>query len=491
MNAKFEKILSQINSYNPKADIAKIRKAFLMAQKAHQDQKRISGEVFLSHPLSVAQSLADWKLDSGSIIAGLLHDTVEDSEMSLKSIEKQFGKDIALLVNGVTKIGDLKFKGTKDEVFVENLRKMIVVMAKDLRVVLIKLADRLHNMETLYVFDEKKQKRIARETMEVYAPLAERLGIGAVKGELEDLAFPYLYPKKYKQLRKISRLAYKNADKSAKKMKQKLLKCFAKEKLEVKVHGRKKHFYSLYKKLLREEVKWDTEKIHDLVALRILTSSVEDCYKALGLVHKFYRPAPRFGISDFIAQPKPNGYQSIHTKVFGEEGKIVEIQIRTYEMHEESETGIAAHWHYSQEKSEKTADAVEAGFFAPSKKLAWVKDLMSWQKEISDSKDFLSSIKFDALKTRNFIFSPKGDVFDLPKDATPVDFAYAIHTLLGDRCTGARVDGKFVGLDHKLKSGQVVEIITDKNRKGPSKNWLNFVVTRLAKSRINRYVKRV
>ncbi len=491
MKTRFEKILSQIISYNPEADVTKIRKAFLIAQKAHTNQKRISGEAYLNHPLSVIQFLADWRLDSGSIIAGLLHDTVEDSEVSLESIEKQFGEDIALLVDGVTKIGDLKFKGTKDEIFVENLRKMIVVMAKDLRVVLIKLADRLHNMETLYVFDEKKKKRIAKETLEVYAPLAERLGIGAVKGELEDLAFSYLYPKRYRKLKKASRFAYKNTDKVAKEMKQKLSKNFAKEKLEVKVHSRKKHLYSLYKKLSREEINQDIGKIYDLVALRILTSSVEDCYKSLGLVHKLYRPVPWLGVSDFIAQPKPNGYQSIHTKVFGEEGKIVEIQIRTHEMHEESEIGIAAHWHYAQEKKGSSADDVEAGFFAPSEKLNWVKDLMSWQKEISDSKEFLNSIKFDALNTRNFIFSPKGDVFDLPKDATPVDFAYAIHTILGDRCTGARVDGKFVGLDCKLKSGQVVEIITDKNRKGPSKSWLNFVVTRLAKSRINRYVKRV
>ncbi|MFH1289181.1 MAG: RelA/SpoT family protein [Patescibacteria group bacterium] len=491
MKTKFGKILFQISSYNPKADIVKIEKAFLMAQKAHANQKRISGEAFLSHPLSVAQFLADWKLDSDSITAGLLHDVVEDGGVSLKSIEKQFGKDIALLVDGVTKIGNLKLKGTKNEVFVENLRKMIVVMAKDLRVVLIKLADRLHNMETLYVFDEKKQKRISRETLEVYAPLAERLGIGIAKGELEDLAFSYLYPERYKKLKKISQLAYKNAGKTAKKTKQKLLKCFTKEKLEVKVHGRKKHFYSLYKKLLREEIEQDIEKIHDLVALRILTSSVEDCYKVLGLVHKFYKPVPRLGVSDFIAQPKPNGYQSIHTKVFGEEGKIVEIQIRTYEMHEESETGIAAHWYYSQEKKDRASDAeISRGFFAPSKKLSWVKDLMAWQKEISDSREFLSSIKFDALETRNFIFSPKGDVFDLPKDATPIDFAYAIHTFLGDRCVGARVEGKFVGLNYKLKSGQVVEILTDKNKKGPSRDWLDFVVTRLARTQIRKHFRK-
>jgi GTP diphosphokinase / guanosine-3',5'-bis(diphosphate) 3'-diphosphatase len=490
MNRKFDKLLAKINQYNKKADFEKIKKAYFLAKKAHKNQKRLSGEDFIDHPLQVALFLADWGLDSGSIIAGILHDTVEDSEVNLEEIKKEFGEDIALLVDGVTKIGDIKFKGGKDDLFVENLRKMIVVMAKDLRVVLIKLADRLHNSKSLYVFSEKKQKRIARETLEIYAPLAERLGIGVAKGELEDLAFSYLLKKEFEFLKKLSRPFYKNADLRVKKMRRKLLKNLAKEKIKSEVHGRKKHFYSLYKKLNREEKDNDISRIHDLVALRVICNTIEDCYRVLGIVHKIYKPVPVLGVRDFIAQPKPNGYQSIHTNVFGENGEITEIQIRTFRMHEEAEKGVAAHWQYSEKKTKETSNKkIDSGFFAPDEKINWVKDLMAWQEEISDSKEFLNSLKFDALRERNFIFSPKGDVFDLPKDATPVDFAYAIHTWLGDHCVGARVNEKFVGLDFKLESGQMVEIITDKNKKGPSKDWLSFAVTKLARSRISRCVK--
>lgn len=485
---KFKELLLSIEGYNPHANFLLIKKAFLFAKKVHQGQKRLTGEDFINHPLAAARFLADWRLDSVSIAAGLLHDTVEDGGVSLETIKKKFGKEIARLVFGVTKIGELKLRGSEEDEFIENLRKMIVVMAKDLRVVLVKLADRYHNMQTLYPLPPEKQKRIAKETLEIYAPLAERLGIGEVKGRLEDLAFPYLYPEEYKWLKKYSRPYFKRADELLLKVKKKLLKELIKVGIKAEIHSRAKHFYSLYKKLLRPEINKDITKIYDLVALRILVNTVEECYTALGVVHKCYKPVPFLGISDFIAQPKPNGYRSIHTKVFGPEGKIFEVQIRTYQMHEEAENGIAAHWYMSEKKKKEVKDQqVEKGFVVPSK-MDWVRQLVAWQKEIVDSKEFLNSLKFDALAHRIFVFSPKGDVFDLPAGATPVDFAYAVHTQLGDEAIGAKVNGKLVKLNHKLKSGDLVEIIKKPGSK-PSFDWLNFVVTNLAKKRIERFFR--
>ena len=490
MKQKFEELLFQIKKYHSEADFDLIRKAYQLALKAHAGQKRLSGEDFISHPLAVAKALADWRLDSGSIVAGLLHDTVEESETSLAKIKKEFGNEIADLVNGVTKIGEIKLRGKKDEAFVENLRKMIVVMAHDLRVVLIKLADRYHNLKTLYVLPKVKQIRIARETLEVYAPLAERLGIGEMKGLLEDLAFPYLYPDKHRWLKKYSQPFFKKADEQIKKVKRKIIKALAEKGIWAKVDGRKKHLYSLYQKLLRPEIDKDIEKVYDLVALRIIVKTIEECYVTLGVIHKFFRPVPSVGIRDFIAQPKPNGYQSIHTNVFCS-GRIMEIQIRTDKMHEQAENGIAAHWYFGQQKAKGKKDkAVEVGFFAPNQKLAWVKELMKWQEEITDSKEFVDSLKFDALSHRNFIFSPEGDVFDLPMGATPVDFAYAVHTDLGDSCSGAKVDGKLAPLNYKLKSGQIVEIIPSKTKKKPSRDWLNFVVTRTARRKIEKSLRK-
>lgn len=487
MKQKFEELLIQIKKYNSGVDFDLIKKAYQLALKAHAGQKRLSGEDFIDHPLAVAKALADWRLDSGSIVAGLLHDTVEESDISLVKIKKEFGSGIAGLVDGVTKIGGIKLRGKRGEAFVENLRKMIVVMARDLRVVLIKLADRCHNLKTLHVLAEKKQRRIARETLEVYAPLAERLGVGEMKGQLEDLAFPYLYPKKYQWLRKYSLPFFKKADERIKKVKRKIIKVLIARGVQAKIDGRKKHLYSLYQKLLRPEIDKDIEKIYDMVALRIIVKTAEECYTALGVVHKLFRPAPSIGIRDFIAQPKPNGYQSIHTNVFCL-GRITEIQIRTGRMHEQAENGIAAHWYYAKQKAKKDR-AVETGFFAPNQKLVWVKELMKWQKEITDSKEFIDSLKFDALSHRNFIFSPQGDVYDLPEGATPVDFAYAVHTELGDTCAGAKVNGKMAPLSYKLKSGQVVEIIPSKTRKGPSRDWLNFVVTRATRSKIAKHFR--
>lgn len=490
MEKSFEELLQIIKTYDEDADLERLRKAWEFAKAAHTGQKRFSGEPYVTHPLSVAMILASWKLDVQSIIAGLLHDTVEDGGATREDLVKYFGEDVALLVDGVTKVTELRLKGSKDQEFVENLRKMLLAMAKDLRVILVKLADRLHNMRTLDALTHEKQIVNARETLEVYAPLAERLGMGNVKGELEDLSFKYVYPKEYKKIKKESVAIYKNSESDIEKMKKTLLKKLALEEIKAAVKGRKKHLYSLWTKLNRPEIDGDLEKVHDIVALRILVHNISDCYRALGIVHSTYKPVPYIGVSDFIAQPKPNGYRSIHTKVFGPAGRIVEVQIRTFRMHEEAENGIAAHWSYSEQKEEgKTSEKLEEGVFAPKEKLSWVKQLVDWQKEISDSDEFLKTVKFDAFKHRNFVFSPMGDVFDLPAGATPIDFAYAVHTKLADFLIGAKVDGKIVPLDYKLKSGQVVEILKSKNPKKINHRWIEFAVTALARSEIKKQLR--
>lgn len=490
MEKSFEQLLQTIKTYNEAADFERIRKAWEFAKVAHTGQKRFSGEPYATHPLNVALILASWKLDVQSIIAGLLHDTVEDGGATRDDLVKYFGEDVALLVDGVTKVTGLRLKGSKDQEFVENLRKMLLAMAKDLRVILLKLADRLHNMRTLDALTHEKQVENAGETLEVYAPLAERLGMGSVKGELEDLSFKYVYPKEYKKIKKESVVIYKNSESDIEKMKKTLLKKLALEEIEATVKGRKKHLYSLWTKLNRPEIDRDLEKVHDVVALRILVRSIPDCYRVLGIVHSTYKPVPYIGVSDFIAQPKPNGYRSIHTKVFGPAGRIVEVQIRTFQMHEEAENGIAAHWSYSEQKERgKASEKLEEGVFAPKEKLSWVKQLVDWQKEVSDSEEFLKTVKFDAFRHRNFVFSPMGDVFDLPAGATPIDFAYAVHTKLADFLTGAKVDGKIVPLDYKLRSGQVVEILKGKNPKKINPRWIEFAVTALARDEIKKRLR--
>jgi len=490
MEEKFNQLLKKIKSYHPQADLSLLKKAYDFASQAHQGQKRLSGEPFIFHPLSVAEVLADWRLDIGSIVAGLLHDVVEDGGIKKEKLEKEFGRDIAQLVDGVTKIGEIKLRGAAQDVFVENLRKMIVVMAHDLRVVLIKLADRYHNLQTLHVLPLEKQKRIAQETLEVYAPLAERLGIGEMKGRLEDLAFPYAYPEEYQWVKDFAWPYYQQSEDYIQNLKKEILDVLSKKGVQAEVCGRAKHLYSLYRKLLRPGIDKDIIKVYDLMALRIIVKTIEECYMALGLIHQLYKPVPSIGIRDFIAQPKPNGYQSIHTNVFAQ-GKIVEIQIRTKKMQEEAEDGITAHWYYSQQKNKKAEDTqIQKGFFAPTEKMSWVKELVQWQQKLVDSQEFLNSLKFDALSHRIFVFSPKGDVFDLPVEATPVDFAYAVHTELGDQCCGAKVDGKMAPLDFHLKSGQMVEILVDKNKKKPSHDWLNFVMTQQARRRIAKHYRK-
>ncbi len=488
---EFEKLIKEIKSYSSRPNIPAIKNAWRFAKLAHAGQKRLSGEDFVVHPLAVARRLAEWRLDSTSIIAGLLHDTIEDGGAKREDIVSGFGERVAELVDGVTKVTTLRLRGSKEAIFTENLRKMLLVMAKDLRVILVKLADRLHNLNTLYALPLKKQIENAEETLEIYAPLAERLGMGKVKGELEDLAFSYVYPDEYKKVIDESAVFYKEAEKHIEIMKRRILKELARNGIMAQIHGRKKHLYSLWLKLQRPEIDWDFSKVHDIVALRIITGTVVNCYTALGITHQVYKPVPHIGISDFIAQPKPNGYQSIHTKVFGPGGRIVEVQIRTRKMHEEAEFGIAAHWAYGEAKSSGAKDVkLEKGEVTVGEKLTWVKQLVRWQNELTDTKEFLRAVKFDALKHRNFVFSPQGDVYDLPAGATPIDFAYAVHTDLGNYLKGVKVDGRIVPLNYKLKSGEVVEILKSRNKKPPNRDWLEFVATTLARREIKKHLRK-
>ncbi|SRR3989344_1585524 len=466
------------------------KKALDFATLAHTGQKRLSGEPYITHPITVAKTLQEWGLDDTAIAVGLLHDTIEEGGARREDIVKEFGEDIAKLVDGVTVVSHIHLTGSKTEEFVENSRKMFLVMARDLRVVLIKLADRLHNMQTLKYLPPERQLRNAEETLEIHAPLAERLGMGGIKGQLEDLAFPYIYQDEYTKLQKYSRSLYKYAEKYIQDFKSELLKLLLTKHVAAKIDVRRKHLYSLWRKLARPEIDGDLNKVYDLFAARVLVSTIEDCYLTLGAIHSTWHPVPYLGISDFIANPKSNGYRSIHTKVFGPQGKIVEIQIRTHQMHQEAEMGISAHWQYSQAKSQGISDEkLEKGQVVVSNKLSWVKQLVDWQKEMTDSQEYLDALKFDALQHRNLVFSPKGDVYDLPRGATPVDFAYAVHGKLGNQAAGAKVNGKMVSLDHKLQNGDVVEIIVDRKRTKPNHDWLEFVVTTIARREISKALK--
>uniref|UniRef100_A0A7C4M157 Bifunctional (P)ppGpp synthetase/guanosine-3',5'-bis(Diphosphate) 3'-pyrophosphohydrolase n=1 Tax=candidate division CPR3 bacterium TaxID=2268181 RepID=A0A7C4M157_UNCC3 len=456
-------------------DVSIIQKAFDIAQKSHEGEKRKSGEPYFNHTYKTALNLLKWGLDSETIAAGFLHDVVENTPTTIEDIKKEFGDNIAFLVDGVTKLGKIKYYG--DERQVENLRKMFLAMAEDIRVVLIKLADRIHNIETLEYLPPNKQKRIATETLEIYAPLADRLGMGEIKGELEDKCFPYVYPKEYKKL--IDELGNKVNDISdyLDKLKPFILEELKKEGVTpISINTRTKHLYSLWKKLQTQEVKGNINKVYDLAAARIILENIEQCYHALGTIHKIWKPLPG-KIKDYIAIPKPNGYQSIHTTVFTNEGKIIEIQIRTAKMHEEAENGIAAHWAYSEQGKPET------GGFAKQKNLNWVKQLKEWQNNIGESDDFMQSLKIDFFKDRIFAFTPKGDVINLPDGATPIDFAYSVHTDIGNHCMGAKVNDKMSSLSTQLKNWDVVEILTAKNKK-PSQGWLEFAKTANARSKI-------
>jgi len=454
-------------------------RAFDFSQKAHSGQKRKSGEPYFNHAYQTALKLAEWRLDVPTIAAGLLHDVVEDAGVSLDEIKKRFGDEIAFLVDGVTKLGRLKYRN-KNEAQAENLKKMILAISQDLRVVFIKLADRLHNMKTLSALPPQKQKRIALETSEIYAPLAYRLGMANLAGELEDLTFPYLYSQEHQWLIENVKESYEERQSYLEKVKPIIEKSLKEHGIEpIKIDFRAKRYSSLYKKLLRYDM--NLEQIYDLVALRIIVKTVEECYAALGIIHQLWPPLPG-RIKDYIALPKPNGYRSLHTTVFCLDNKPIEIQIRTLEMHEEAENGIAAHWAYEQKKGTKDY-LEEKPIFADKRELVWVQQLKNWQKEFTNPEEFLQSLKIDFFKDRIFAITPKGEVIDLPAGATPVDFAYAIHTDIGDSCVGAKVNNKIVSLDYQLQSGDLVEILTQKSKK-PSESWLKFVKTNQARKKI-------
>jgi GTP pyrophosphokinase len=490
-NITIEDVLKSMRVAKTSQREARIRSAYEFAAKAHLGQKRKSGEDYIQHSLHTALNIARLGMASKTIAAGLLHDVTEDTEVTLDEIEKNFGKDIAFIVSGVTKLGKIRLKKTKEELYMENLRRMFLAMASDIRVVIIKLADRLHNMETLSALPPEKQKGIATETLEIYAPIANRLGIGEMKSRLEDLAFKYLDNKNYEMTKNLEEKEYDLRRKNIDKVIHELRKELEKEKIEVfEIYGRNKTIYRLYKKLLTHDM--DINKIYDLAGIRVIVPKVADCYETLGIVHKKYRPL--IGrIKDYISLPKPNGYQSIHTTVFAPEGKFLEIQIRSKKMHDEAEFGIASHWLYSEQKR-----SWKNYFFSfkkttkvPKETLAWIEQLREWQNELgANNPEFIETLKFDFFKNQIFAFTPKGEVIDLPEDATPVDFAYKIHSEIGNGIIGAKADGKMVSLDYKIKNGEVIEILTSKERKKPNQDWLRFVRTSDAKSHIRRALKK-
>ncbi len=468
-----------------------INEAYEFSLKAHEGQKRKSGEDYIQHPLAIGKILAEIGMGARTISSGLLHDVPEDTPVTLAEVEKKFGKEIAQIVDGVTKLGKLRLRGSQKELYLENLRKMFFAMAEDIRVVIIKLADRLHNMRTLEFIPQEKQQRIAQETIEIFVPIANRLGIGAIKGELEDLSFKYLDPENYKYVDNLEEKYYTGVEKYINLATKELKKELEKSGINVvDIYGRAKHLHRLFLKLQKHDM--DIDRVYDLAAIRIIVPEVADCYETLGIVHKKYRPMVG-RIKDYISLPKPNGYQSIHTTVFGPEGKILEIQIRTQKMHDEAEFGIAAHWIYGEKekKNWKSYFAFGKKPKVPEKELIWVKQLREWQNEIGrDDEEFLESLKIDFFKNHIFAFTPIGDIIDLPEEATPIDFAYAIHSEIGDRATGAKADGKMVPLDYQIKNGQMIEILTTKNHKDPSRDWLGFSKTSIAKSHIRRALKK-
>jgi len=481
MAASPENLMSKIKAYAPDADLDDVRLAFDYAKTAHEGQRRRSGEPYIMHPLATAELLADMKLPVSLIVAGLLHDVPEDTQFSVDDIRKEFGDDIASMVAGITKLGKIKYRGI--DRYVENLRKMFVAMASDIRVILIKFADRIHNLQTLSALPPPKRKRIALESLEIYAPIANRLGIGEMCSLLEDLAFEHAMPKEHEWVCDLSTRAIKVKRSYIDRVKGVTERLLQESGIEYKdIHGRVKHRYSLYRKLL----KYDRNilGIHDLIALRIIVPQVSDCYAVLGAIHQRWHPL-KGRIKDYISQPKPNGYRSLHTTVFCEDGETVEFQIRTERMHEEAERGIAAHWQYDEDGKIASPQM--------RREMKWVKELAEQQKNINDDVpeylESLETLKIDVFQNRIFVFTPEGDVIDLPENATPVDFAFAIHSQIGNTCVGARVNDHIVSLDTVLYSGDCCEIIIDKNRTGPNPNWLSFVKTSTARCHIRSYAK--
>lgn len=468
----------------------RILEAYEFAKKAHEGQKRKSGEDYIQHSLETALIIAKVGMRSKTIAAGLLHDVPEDTSATLEEIRKKFGEEIAFMVDGVTKLGKIKLRGSQEEYFLENTRKMFLAMAADIRVVIIKLADRLHNMRTLEYVLKEKQRRIAQETMEIFVPIADRLGIGELKGELEDLSFKFLDGKNYDKVKSLEERQYQEIEGYIQRAIEEIEMELKKEGIKIiEIKGRAKRLHSLYLKLTQHDMNID--RIYDLAAIRVIVPEIADCYETLGIVHKKYHPLVG-RIKDYISLPKPNGYQSIHTTVFGPEGRILEIQIRTKKMHNEAEFGIASHWIYNeQEKIGWKRFFFKGKTKFPEKELTWIKQLREWQNEIGrDDDEFMSGLKIDFLKSRIFAFTPKGDIINLPEGATPVDFAYMIHSDVGNRTIGAKADRKIVPLSYRINNAQVIEILTSKENKKPSQDWLNFVKTSNAKVHIRRELKR-
>ena len=482
----YQELVKSVKKYHPSTDLTMIEKAYQVAKAAHKDQVRKSGEPYIIHPLCVGIILADLELDKESIAAGLLHDVVEDTPMTTEDVAREFGDEVALLVDGVTKLGQLSYSADKVDEQAENLRKMFLAMAKDIRVILIKLADRLHNMRTLKYMRPEKQKEKARETMDIYAPIAQRLGISKVKIELDDLALKYLEPEVYYDL--VAQIADKKSvrEKYVQSIVAEVKQHMDNANIEADVQGRVKHFFSIYKKMVNQDKTLD--QIYDLFAVRILVESVKDCYAALGVIHEMYKPIPgRF--KDYIAMPKANMYQSLHTTLIGPKGQPFEIQIRTYEMHRTAEYGIAAHWKYkesggSNEQNIEGKNSAEA-------KLTWLRQILEWQRDMSDNREFMSLLKsdLDLFSESVYCFTPGGDVKTLPNGSNTIDFAYSIHSAVGNKMIGARVNGKLVPIDYVIKNGDRIEVITSQNSKGPSRDWLNIVKSTQAKNKINQWFK--
>ncbi|MEK7635555.1 MAG: RelA/SpoT family protein [Patescibacteria group bacterium] len=485
-------LLKTLEFSESEADL--IKRAFIFSQKIHQHQKRKTNEPYFKHPFETALKISEWKLDANAISAALLHDAIEDTNTSLEEIKNKFGEEVMFLVDGVTKISKIKYhqqnsddnlkkqkiERNRDLEQAENIRKMILALSQDIRVILIKLADRLHNMKTLAALPPQKQKRIALETSEIYSPLAYRLGMANLAGELEELSFPYLHLKEYKWLVDHIKTSYGEREKYLEKVKIIIEKILDENNIQpVKIDFRVKRYSSLYKKLFRFDM--NLEQIYDLIAFRIIVKTIEECYATLGVIHQLWPPLPG-KIKDYIAMPKPNGYHSLHTTVFCIDNKPTEFQIRTEAMHQEAENGIAAYWAYADAKNKKQYREQKA-ILANKDELRWVEQLRGWQKQFTDPQEFLRSLKIDFLKDRIFVITPQGEIIDLPLSATPVDFAYAIHTEIGNSCIGAKINNKIAPLDYQLQSGDLVEILVQKSKK-PSQSWLEFVKTSIAKKQI-------
>ena len=483
-NRLYDMLIARIRKYHPSTDVSMIEKAYKLAVKAHGDQRRKSGEPYIIHPLWVAIILADLEMDKETIAAGMLHDVVEDTKFTEEDIRREFGDEVALLVDGVTKLGRLSYSSDKLEVQAENLRKMFLAMAKDIRVIIIKLADRLHNMRTLQFMTPAKQKEKAKETMDIYAPIAQRLGISKIKTELDDLALKYSQPEVFYDLVNQINARKTEREEFVEQIVEEVSTHMKNANIKAEVNGRVKHFFSIYKKMVNQDKTVD--QIYDLFAVRIIVESVKDCYAALGVIHEMYTPIPgRF--KDYIAMPKPNMYQSLHTTLMSSVGQPFEIQIRTEEMHKTAEYGIAAHWKYKESNDgKKSVEAQE------EEKLSWLRQILEWQRDMSDNREFLNLIKgdLDLFAEDVYCFTPQGDVKNLPNGSTPIDFAYANHSAVGNKMVGARVNGKLVNIDYKIQNGDRIEILTSQNSKGPSRDWLNIVKSTQAKNKINQWFKK-